>query len=49
MGTRVKGESTPVVINDTVFVDIQMEKVGTPNSANDNPAPEVIPNAQSQD
>ena len=49
MGTRVKGEATPVVINDTVFVDIQMNKVGTPNSANDNPLPEVTPDAPSQD
>tara|TARA_R110000744_G_scaffold324616_1_gene430416 strand:+ start:369 stop:512 length:144 start_codon:yes stop_codon:yes gene_type:complete len=46
MGTRVKGEASTVVVNDTVFLDIQMDKVGTPNSANDNPAPEVIPNGE---
>ena len=34
MGIRSKGKGKTVTINDNVFVDIQMKKVGTPNSAN---------------
>tara|TARA_R110000823_G_scaffold294825_1_gene413796 strand:+ start:217 stop:360 length:144 start_codon:yes stop_codon:yes gene_type:complete len=34
MGIRSKGKGKIVTVNDTVFLDIQMKKVGTPNSAN---------------
>ena len=48
MGIRVKGEPTPTKVNNTDFLDIQMEKVGTPNSANDTPKPEDKPDAPSK-
>lgn len=47
MGIRVKGEASNVKINDTEFLDIKMEKVGTPNRADD--SVEIKENAESKD